>query len=260
MLRIRSSSDQCFKGRNTDSSTLSYITVSSKHSSSENHCTSVTKTFILPCSQALFVQACLPTQQIWQRLYKKRFSSWMYRTAHIACITSRVGREKNNSGTPIGHVYLTLVHQQAKIHSTTSCHCGQFCIQWTHTHAAVLRLYFEVLKLLLGKVSLQVWAPRSSRYSRVLITWMEHTGHQVSLKYLLMSCCVFPKSSPNWWMVHLSLYCSRRCFPREPNGPLSIIRKNGETWGAERTKNHRTTSLVNYLLNSENDYSLWKVP
>lgn len=40
----------------------------------------------------------------------KRFCPWMYRTAHIACITSRVGREKNNSGTPIGHVYLASVH------------------------------------------------------------------------------------------------------------------------------------------------------
>lgn len=35
-------------------------------------------------------------------------------TAHIACITSRVGREKNNLGTPIGHVYLTSIYNKQK--------------------------------------------------------------------------------------------------------------------------------------------------
>lgn len=121
----------------------------------------------------------------------------MYRTAHIACITSRVGREKNNSGTPIGHVYLTSVHHQAKIHFITSCRYGHFRILPVYTHAAVLRLYFEVLKLLLGKLSLQVW--NRGRLDRkdtvafetsVLITWTWSPRKHFPEMFFRRSVCV----------------------------------------------------------------------
>lgn len=75
-------------------------------------------------------------------------------TAHIACITSRVGREKNNLETPIGHVYLTSIYNKQKYTLKSLCFVVNLVcyIVCTHISRDFTFYIFEVLKLLLGKL------------------------------------------------------------------------------------------------------------
>lgn len=74
-----------------------------------------------------FVRVAFPTQLLLHGMYTTTsFLRWLYSTAHIACITSRVGREKNNSGTPIGHVYLASVHDTQKSALNAPCTAVKF--------------------------------------------------------------------------------------------------------------------------------------
>lgn len=75
--------------------------------------------------------------------------------AHIACITSRCWREKNNSETPNGHIYLSEnVAKQKRTECLYNIDVSIVCYRRWKTRPNSLRVYFDVLKLLLGNSNL----------------------------------------------------------------------------------------------------------